>query len=146
MASAAPAAARQSFATEPGPNASKVVLLADDNADSVDTMAELVRMAGHVAHVARDGSQAVQMAGDILPDVAILDIGMPGMSGYEAARLIRAALPDCLLVAATGWGQENDRRRAFDAGFDAHFTKPMDPGAVFDLIANGRQGLEKPSS
>ena len=120
--------------------ASKVVLLADDNADAVDSMAVLVAMAGHVVHVARDGAEAVAKAEATSPDVVILDIGMPIMSGYEAARRIRILRPACLLVAATGWGQENDRRRAFDAGFDAHLTKPMDPDALFDLIQKGRDG------
>lgn len=119
---------------------SKIVLLADDNADAVEVMAELIGMEGHAVHIARDGLQAVALAAQVRPDVVILDIGMPGLNGYEAARRIRdaEATAHCLLVAATGWGQENDRRRASDAGFDAHLTKPLEPEALFELIANGR--------
>jgi PAS domain S-box-containing protein len=119
--------------------AAKVILLADDNADAVESMAELLKMAGHLVHIAYDGAEAVAKASEVSPQVAILDIGMPKMNGYEAARLIRSGHPDCLLIAATGWGQENDRRRAFDAGFDAHLTKPMEPSAIFKLIGQGRE-------
>lgn len=121
---------------EIGPVAAKVVLLADDNADAVDVMAELIRLGGHVVHVARDGEQAVELAAQFTPEVAILDIGMPKLNGYEVARRIRdaPATSKCLLIAATGWGQENDRRQAFDAGFDLHLTKPLDPTALFNLI------------
>lgn len=125
-----------------GRSRTRIVLLADDNADAVFVMAELIRMEGHVVHVARDGTQAMEMAAHVKPDVAILDIGMPGFDGYEVARRIRdaTATANCLLIAATGWGQEADRCRALNAGFDVHFTKPLDPSAMLDIIAQGRQG------
>ena len=113
------------------------VLLADDNRDSVDALAELVRLDGHVVHIAHDGVQAADLAVRLQPDVLILDIGMPGMTGYEVAKHIRSqpwgARP--LLIAATGWGQDEDRQKAQDAGFDLHLTKPFDPVQIVRLIA-----------
>ncbi len=129
-AEAAPSAA----STQP---ASRVILLADDNRDAIEVLAELLQLDGHTVHVAPDGLQAVEMAARLTPAVMVLDIGMPGLNGYEAARQIRA-LPAggrAFLVAATGWGQPDDRQRALDAGFDAHLTKPFDPEALSALIA-----------
>ncbi|HEY0822839.1 MAG TPA: PAS domain-containing protein, partial [Ramlibacter sp.] len=103
-----------------------VVLLADDNAAAVEVLADLLRLAGHEVHVASDGSAAAELAARVRPDVLVLDIGMPGLNGYEVARQVRACAwgRGALLVAATGWGQEEDRRKALEAGFDLHFTKP----------------------
>ena len=116
---------------------SRLVLLADDNCDSADVMAELLRMAGHVVHTANDGLQAAALALRLQPDVLVLDIGMPGLNGYEVARRVRAqpwgARP--LMIAATGWGQDNDRQKALAAGFDMHLTKPFDPAHLSELIA-----------
>ena len=116
---------------------SRLVLIADDNRDSADVMAELLRMAGHVVHTANDGIQAAALALHLKPDVLVLDIGMPGMNGYEVARQVRAqswhARP--LMIAATGWGQDDDRQKAQAAGFDLHLTKPFDPAHLCDLIA-----------
>ena len=92
---------------------------------------------GHEVRVAADGVQAVAMAKQFRPQVALLDIGMPRMDGYEAARRIRAAHgQSVMLVALTGWGQEEDRRRAYAAGFDHHVTKPAEPDALESLIAS----------
>jgi CheY-like chemotaxis protein len=86
--------------------------------------------------VAADGVQAVALAREFAPQIALLDIGMPRMDGYEAARQIRAALgSSVVLVAVTGWGQEEDQIRAREAGFDCHLTKPADPDVVEQLIA-----------
>ena len=116
---------------------SRLVLLADDNRDSADVMAELLRMAGHVVHTANDGLEAAALALRLQPDVLVLDIGMPGLNGYEVARRVRAqpwgARP--LMIAATGWGQDDDRQKALAAGFDLHLTKPFDPAHLSDLIA-----------
>lgn len=113
------------------------VLLADDNRDSADALADLLRISGHVVHIAYDGAQAADLAGRLQPDVLILDIGMPGMTGYEVAKQVRSqpggARP--LLIAATGWGQDEDRQRATTAGFDLHLTKPFDPVQLVRLIA-----------
>ena len=116
---------------------SRIVVLADDNRDSADVMAELLRMAGHVVHTANDGLQAAALALRLQPDVLVLDIGMPGLNGYEVARRVRAqpwgARP--LMIAATGWGQDDDRQKAMAAGFDMHLTKPFDPAHLSELIA-----------
>jgi CheY-like chemotaxis protein len=120
---------------------SRTILLADDNRDAADVMAELLRMTGHEVHTAHEGLQAVEMALRLRPDVVVLDIGMPGLNGYEVARRIRAEAwaADTFLIAATGWGQEGDRQKAVEAGFDLHLTKPFDPDRLSELIA-GRIG------
>lgn len=113
------------------------VLLADDNRDAVDMLAEMLRMGGHEVMTAYDGEAAVAMALRHRPDVMVLDIGMPGLNGYEVARHVRAQawVRRPLLVAATGWGQQDDRRKASAAGFDVHLTKPFDPQVLADLMA-----------
>ena len=102
------------------------VLVADDNEDAAESLAAVLRLAGHEVRVARDGQQAVELAATFRPALALLDIGMPRLNGYEAAQRIRAQEggTEVLLIALTGWGQQEDRRRAFDAGFDHHLTKP----------------------
>jgi CheY-like chemotaxis protein len=112
------------------------ILIADDLRDSVDSLAMLLRLAGHDIHTAHDGLEAVQAAAALKPDVVLLDIGMPKMSGYEAARHIRQQPwgKGMVLVAVTGWGQEEDRRRADEAGFDHHLTKPVDPASLQKLL------------
>jgi CheY-like chemotaxis protein len=92
---------------------------------------------GHEFQTAYDGLEAVQAAAAFRPDVVLLDIGMPKMNGYEAARHIREQAwgKDMLLVALTGWGQEEDKRRAAEAGFDHHLTKPVDLEALQKLLA-----------
>jgi PAS domain S-box-containing protein len=122
------------------PGSGRVVLLADDNADAVEVLAELLRLEGHQVQVAGDGNAAAQLAGELQPDVLVLDIGMPGMNGYEVARQVRAQEwgSDALLVAATGWGQDEDRRKAMEAGFDLHFTKPFSPEQLLAAISSSR--------
>jgi signal transduction histidine kinase len=117
----------------------RTVLLADDNADAADALAELLRMEGHVVHIASHGVQAAELALALKPDVVVLDIGMPGLNGYEVAQRIRAQPwgAEPLLVAATGWGQEGDRQKATAAGFDRHLTKPFDPQRLLDLVGGG---------
>jgi CheY-like chemotaxis protein len=91
----------------------------------------------HDVRVAADGVQAVTIARDFKPDVALLDLGMPRMDGFEAARQIRESLGHrVMLVALSGWGQDDDKRRAREAGFDMHLTKPADPEILEDLIAS----------
>jgi DNA-binding response OmpR family regulator len=107
----------------------------DDNRDAADSLCMILKARGHEVRVAYDGLEAVGAAVAFQPDVVLLDIGLPKLSGYEAAPRIRAALGDrVLLIAVTGWGQEEDRRRARDAGFDHHLTKPVDPAAISHLI------------
>jgi CheY-like chemotaxis protein len=94
-------------------------------------------MCGHIVHTARDGTEAAEIAMRDKPDVLVLDIGMPGLNGYEVAQRVRAqpwgAKP--LIIAATGWGQEQDRQKATRAGFDLHLTKPFDPRMLTEIIA-----------
>ncbi len=115
---------------------SRSVLVADDNHDAAELLAEWLRLSGYTVHIAGDGTSAARMAMELRPDVAVLDIGMPGLNGYEVAQRIRSQEwgRHALLVAATGWGQDADRLKATDAGFDAHLTKPFDPDDLAALI------------
>jgi two-component system CheB/CheR fusion protein len=99
----------------------------DDNVEAALTLAELLALEGHETHVAHDGPSAVDTARRLSPDVAILDIGLPGFDGFEAARRLRAEpeLRGLLLVALSGWVQPDDRARSREAGFDHHFAKPV---------------------
>ena len=114
------------------------VLIVDDNRDSADTLAMLLRVLGHEVRTAYDGEQGIQAAEALRPDVALLDIGMPGLNGYDACRRIREQPwgKGILLIALTGWGQEEDRRRTEEAGFNRHLVKPVDPAALVDLLAS----------
>jgi PAS domain S-box-containing protein len=113
------------------------VLIADDNADARESLAALLEMSGHTVHVAPDGQQALALAERHRPDVAILDIGMPRLNGYEVAARIRASEwgGRIRLIALTGWGQASDQERAREAGFDHHATKPLDLDRLQALIA-----------
>lgn len=112
------------------------VLVADDNADAAESLCEVLRLLGHDVRVAYDGQQALTMAADFRPDVVLLDIGMPKMNGYETAQQMRAQpwAASATLVALTGWGHDEDKRRATDAGFDRHFTKPVDPAELLQML------------
>jgi CheY-like chemotaxis protein len=117
--------------------AARRVLIADDNADTAEMMQVMLSFKGHDVRVARDGVEAVEIAGAFAPHIAFLDIGMPRMDGYEAARQIRQmAGRRIVLVALTGWGQDEDKRRSREAGFDQHLTKPPEPDVVDRLIAD----------
>jgi CheY-like chemotaxis protein len=112
------------------------VLVADDNEDAVESAAMVLALNGNDVKLACDGLEAVEAADRYRPDVVLLDIGMPKLNGFEACRRIRAEPwgKDMLVVAVTGWGQDEDRRRTAEAGFDAHFTKPVDFASVMALI------------
>lgn len=122
--------------------AARRVLVVDDNRDSADSLAMLLRLSGHETHVAYDGLEAVDAAATLRPDVILLDIGLPTLSGYEAARRIRAQRSGdgLLLVALTGLGQEADRRRSKDAGFDAHLVKPVDYAVLVKMLVERNAG------
>jgi PAS domain S-box-containing protein len=112
------------------------ILVADDNADALEMLQLMLSLHGHEVNVASDGVVAVTLATSLKPQIAFLDIGMPRMDGYEAARQIRTALGSgVVLVALTGWGQDEDKRRSKEAGFNHHMTKPPDPEALEALIA-----------
>ena len=111
------------------------VLVVDDNADAADSLAMLLQVRGDEVRVAYDGEEALAAEGEFLPDVILLDIGMPKLSGYEVAKRVRELRgPGVLIVAITGWGQDDDRQRAREAGFDHHFTKPVDYAVLLDII------------
>jgi CheY-like chemotaxis protein len=111
------------------------VLVVDDNIDLTEMMRTMLTLKGHNVVVGCDGAEAVESAARFQPHLALLDIGMPRMDGYEAARRIRQLLgPRVMLVALTGWGQDEDKRRSKEAGFDHHLTKPPDPDQLEQLI------------
>ncbi|HEU4352216.1 MAG TPA: response regulator [Burkholderiales bacterium] len=113
------------------------VVVADDNRDAADSLQRILSLFGHEVRVAYDGPAAIRLAEEFRPRVAVLDIGMPGTNGYEVARALRERrIAPMTLVALTGWGQESDRRRAMEAGFDYHLTKPVDPEALNRLFAD----------
>ena len=113
------------------------ILVLDDNPDSADSLSLLLDLRGNVVHTAYDGESGLELAARVRPDVILLDIGLPGLSGYDVCRLIRNEPwgVDTMLIALTGWGQDEDRRRAREAGFDHHMTKPVDFDALMGLLA-----------
>jgi PAS domain S-box-containing protein len=118
------------------------LLVVDDNVDAADSLAHLLRLAGFDTRVAYDGRTAVEIAELMRPDVALLDLGLPLMSGHDVARRLRAEAwgQDMRLIAVTGWGQEGDRARSRDAGFDEHLTKPVDPEVLMGAILRDPPG------
>jgi len=123
-------------ATAPAQTRKRRVLIADDNRDAADSISMLLQMAGHEVTVAYDGQQALENIETLRPEVALLDIGMPGLDGFEVARRVRLdiRIRNTLLIAVTGWGQASDKARALAAGFDLHFTKPVEPATLIDLL------------
>ena len=124
----------------PEPSAATVcrkILIADDNQDAANTLAMLLRLAGHDVRTAHGGEAALAIANTFEPEIALLDIGMPDLNGYEVAKRLRRI--DCgrdlRLIALTGWGQDEDKRKARDAGFDHHLTKPVDPQRLGALLS-----------
>ena len=116
------------------------VLIVDDNADSAQSMAMLARSWGHDVATARDGADALELAESFRPDTALVDIGLPGMDGYELARRLRQSprQRQLHLVAMTGYGRAEDRKAALTVGFDVHLVKPTNIDELQQLIANGR--------
>jgi PAS domain S-box-containing protein len=134
--------AQQLPSSEPVPSELKTapgrrILVVDDNEDSAESLTILLSLAGHETHTAYDGPEAIEAATTFKPDVVLLDIGLPKLNGYEVARKIREEPwgKAMVLVALTGWGQEEDRRRSREAGFDHHLTKPVDPIELSKLLA-----------
>ena len=114
------------------------ILVADDNPDALESLAALLRLGGHVVFAAANGALAFESAAQHRPEIALLDIGMPVLDGYEVARRIRAQPwgKQITLVALTGWGQDTDRRRSHDAGFDSHLVKPLDLDKLTQLLTS----------
>ncbi len=113
------------------------VLVVDDNVDSAVSLAELLSIMGYETQTQHDGLDAVRAASSFLPHVVLLDIGLPRLNGYEAARRIRAGADGrkMLIVAVSGWGQQDDRRKSGEAGFDHHFVKPVELKVLMDVLA-----------
>ena len=112
------------------------ILIVEDNADARDALGALLELEGHVVAAAGEGHQALELVRATDPDIALVDIGLPGIDGYEVARRVRAVdgrRP--VLIALTGYGQPEDRRRASEAGFDGMLVKPVDPTALTTLLA-----------
>ena len=122
------------------PTPSLQVLVVDDNIDAAETMVMLLELSGHKTAMVHTGTEVLEAARDFIPDVVLLDIGLPGMNGYEVARQVRQdpLLDQTLLVALTGWGSDADKRAARDAGFDVHLTKPVGPDALLEVLARVR--------
>jgi CheY-like chemotaxis protein len=139
-ASDRPAADRPTAATEM--TGFQKILVVDDDMDSAWSLASLLQIGGHQTHTVHDGIEAVLAADDYRPDVVIMDIGLPGISGYEAARRIRLQPwgKAVLLIAMSGWAQDEDRRRSFEAGFDAHLVKPVDLDVLTNLLGARKAG------
>jgi signal transduction histidine kinase len=112
------------------------ILIADDNQDALESLALMLRMEGHEVTCASDGEEALALAGERRPEIVVLDVGMPKLDGCEVARRIRAESwgRGAILVALTGWGQDVDRRRSREAGFDMHLVKPVDPATLCDML------------
>jgi CheY-like chemotaxis protein len=140
LPAAAPLKARERGpgAAEPERPLRQRVLIVDDNRDAAESLSRVLQMLGADVRVAHDGPEALEAFRSYQPAVVLLDIGMLGMDGYEVARRLRADFPDrrVALVAMTGWGQEEDRRRAREAGFDHHLTKPADMTALQTLLVS----------
>ena len=130
----------------PPPPAGCRILVADDNSDAAESLAIMLRIGGNEVRTGRDGVEAVSLAESYRPEVVLLDIGMPRMNGYEAARSIRREPwgKHMMLIALTGWGQDEDKRRALEAGFDHHMTKPVDADALEKLVASARPSVRPP--
>lgn len=115
------------------------VLVADDNSDALESLAMLLELSGHRVYTASDGQQTLESAERHRPEIALIDIGMPVLDGYEVARRIRAQAwgQQIMLVALTGWGQDSDRFRAREAGFDLHLVKPVELDKLAKVLAGG---------
>ena len=123
---------------EPVRAAGRRVLIVDDSEDGAESLAMLLEFGGHETYKAHDGIAALEAAERLRPDAVLLDIGLPRMNGYEVGRRIRQTPwgKQLTLVALTGWGQDEDRDRSRDAGFDAHMVKPVDLDALLKLLAS----------
>ena len=110
--------------------------MVDDNVDTVTTLSMLVQESGHEVRTAYDGSSVLELALDYRPNVVLLDIGLPGLNGFEVAKRLRQqpTLKNIVLIAMTGYGQESDRKRSQEAGFDHHLVKPGDFGKVLQIL------------
>jgi len=131
---------RPSTAPDPMAHAGLKVLIADDNEDAGEALSEFLRLAGHHVTTVNNGHDALRSAVSLRPDAILLDIGMPGLNGYEVAKALRATpgMEQTILVALTGWGTDDDRSRASAAGFDHHLTKPTSAADIVKVLETAR--------
>src|SRR5262249_5693493 len=129
--------------SEPSKTTARRILVVDDNTDAASSLARLLEITGNETQTAHDGLQALEAAEKFRPDVVLLDIGLPRLNGYEACRHIReqAWSKGMVLVALTGWGQDDDRRKSHEAGFDHHLIKPVDYAVLMKLLAEKQPTL-----
>src|SRR5262245_10834937 len=122
------------------------ILVVDDNHDSALSLAMMLSIMGHETRTAHDGESAVETAESFLPEVVLLDIGLPKLNGYEVAQRIREQAwgTSMFLIAVTGWGQDEDRQRSSEVGLNVHMVKPVEPAALERLLADLRR--DQPSS
>jgi CheY-like chemotaxis protein len=114
---------------------SERILVVDDDRDAADSLARLIGSFGYEAKAVYEGEQAIEQAAEFLPDMALIDIGMPDLNGYETARIRQQRGSEhVILVAVTGWTREEDKRRAYDCGFDLHVAKPMSAETLKELL------------
>jgi CheY-like chemotaxis protein len=120
------------------PSSRRKILVVDDNRDAAMSLAMMLKLMGNETKTAHDGLEALDVAAAYRPEVILLDIGMPRLNGYDTARQIREQPwgKNITLVALTGWGQEEDRRKSDEAGFDSHIVKPIEPAALEKLLAS----------
>lgn len=113
------------------------ILVVDDDADSAESLAKLIQLLGYETKAVFRGSEAIEEVESFLPDMALIDIGMPDLNGYETVQRIRQKRGSAhiILVAVTGWSRDEDKRRAYESGFDLHIAKPMDEKTLRELLA-----------
>ena len=133
----APEPAIEGGKDEPASSSTCTILVVDDNRDGAESLATMLRRLGNEVQIAHDGLEAIELADSLRPDVLLLDIGLPKLNGYEVCRRIRQQSwgKEVLLIAVTGWGQEEDRSRSQEFGFDHHLVKPLDPKVLVKLLA-----------
>jgi CheY-like chemotaxis protein len=116
-------------------SAGRRILIVDDNVDAANVLQELLQASGHEVRVVHDGPQAIEAENEFRPDIVLLDIGLPGINGYEVARRLRTRKGRSMrIIAVTGWGQEPDKARSREAGFDLHLVKPVDEAVLLEVL------------
>jgi CheY-like chemotaxis protein/two-component sensor histidine kinase len=146
-----PVLSQEEVAAQHGPDVAsesqqqRRVLIVDDNQDSADSLAMLMQITGNKTYMAHDGVEAVEAVEKYRPEVVLLDIGLPGLDGHEVCRRVREQPwgKDIVVIALTGWGQEDDRRKSEEAGFDGHLVKPVDYDKLLELLASLTNEREK---
>ncbi len=143
---ALPPVTAQPSVGEPATPIARRILVVDDNRDAAESLAMVLQLNGHETRLAHDGLDAMQAAEAFRPDLVLLDIGLPKLNGYEVARRLRGEAwgKDMFVAALTGWGQDEDRKKSRDAGFDAHLVKPVDPDTLMKLLATLHSRQEPP--